>query len=239
MSFNRWRSLVDGTVIDVGPQILDNAIHRWRLDDVNSTVSDSIGSVSGSVLGVSSVSGDWQGGSAGEGDGTDDEIILTNLSDFDNDLTEPPFSIAFTVETTDGEDVGFFGFEDPDRWKIMSGDIGPEGGIDIVTAGDDGEDEQTRTADGSLIDDGNPHRVVCVIPEVDANNFEVYVDTDSKSMDVRRDFSSASSFIDGEVALFSENGGAHLDGIMDDVIIYDEAIGQSGVDSDYDLQPWS
>ena len=230
---------MDGDVVWTAVTIPDSAVHRWKLDDVNSTVSDSIGSVSGSVRGVSSVSGDWQGGSAGEGDGSGDEIILTNLSDFDNDLTKPPFSIAFTVETTDGSDVGFFGFENPNRWKIMSGDIGPEGGIDIVFRGDDGEDEQTRTADGGLIDDGNPHRVVCVIPEVDANNFEVYVDADSKAMDVRRDFSSASSFLDGEVALFSENGGAHLNGIMDDVIIYDEAIGQSDVDSDYDSQPWS
>ena len=65
------------------PQFPDSAIHRWKLDDVETgTATDSIGSSDGNVAGITSKSGSYVGGAGSLGDSSGEHIDVGTLGDF-------------------------------------------------------------------------------------------------------------------------------------------------------------
>lgn len=88
-------------------------IRRYVLDSVgDGTAEDSEGNQDGIVNGVTSVSGDWAGGAAGDGDGVDHYITTGTWGSFGSGLTGS-FAIAFSFSTTDssGGSLSFIAVE--------------------------------------------------------------------------------------------------------------------------------
>ena len=89
MSFDRWRSLVDGAEIDVGSAIPDSGlVQRNPFDEGSgSTVADAAGSNDGTVVGASWDDTDGRGGWNLDFDGTDNHVSWDNIDTGDGDFT--------------------------------------------------------------------------------------------------------------------------------------------------------
>jgi len=225
-----------------------SAIHRWKLDDVASgTATDSIGSADGTVNGVSSVSGDYQGGSAGDGDGVDDYIDTTTLGSFGLNMTSD-FAIAFTLDgftdTSRSHVAGVVNSTDSTFLLIRLAAV-KDGDIQMIVSDKNGEDIDAATDSGSLIDDGGKYRVVINKTGNDGTDIEIWINkTEESSSPVftQNNFQNPTDF-DGNFALFARNNAGtieeNLDAILDDVIIYNDSLSSSEIQDDYNIQPWT
>ncbi len=128
--------------------------HRWRLDDVNGTITDSVGSADGTNNGVTSAPGDWIGGSAGDGGSGDNYIETTTLGGYGSNMADD-FAVAFTIQTTD---VGFltqpFGASNGGSASQLSTDLTDTGALRINIR-DAGDNRITVDTDNAY-NDGNP-----------------------------------------------------------------------------------
>jgi len=228
-----------------------SAIHRWKLDDVGTgTATDSIGSADGTVNGVSSVSGTYQGGSAGDGDGTDDYISTTKLGDFGSTEVADTFSVAYTIDnlTTTNQIFicGVDNIDSPGDNTVFTCPINrissnvPE--ISIRGANDPGH--FLRVQGNTTINDGDKHRVAITKSGDNGSDINIYVDDSQDSTNVSFDnLNSNTSDFNTPFYIFARNlGGAddsHVPGVIDDLILYDEALTSSEVSDDYNIQPWS
>lgn len=241
---------IDGDVVWIAEiPIPDSAVYRWKLDDVNGTISDSVGSNNGSNNGITSTSGEWIGGSAGEGDGSS-HIMFDTLPELTN-IGSGTYSVAFTIQTTDNDVyvAGSRANESKDGRLIFG--IGSPSGIDasggrmgIKRARTDSPSSGQRLATTTEINDGQPHRVVFTSDGPFADDCMFYVDgepgisserngdVDNGSGDLTVDFAMFGSNRDGSVSL-------EMDGILDEWIFFDDELTDSEVDDDYQRQPWS
>jgi len=212
------------------------------------TATDSIGSANGTVNGVSSVSGTYQGGSAGDGDGTDDYIDVGTLGSFGSNL-DTDFAISFTVDdlTTSNRVAALGGV------NIINGEGGPlvelnepsAGGVSLILQDETGDFYITDTSSGGFVDDGAKHRVLLnKTQNSGGGGNDIYIDNTqvSTTVDLDQGFSSVSDFT-APLYLFarSTNGTDefHTPGVLDDVIFYGSSLSSSEISDDYNLQPWS
>jgi len=232
-----------------------SAIHRWKLNDVGTgTATDYIQSEDGAVNGVTSVSGTFQGGSAGEGDGTGEYIDVGTLGTFGSQLATNSafaFTVETTTDTTASKVLGMFetGGNSPSiRIGLNeSANLGSPGNSAIAFGIRDDDGDKHRVGTDGTLNDGAKHRVLWNVKDVTNNNSEIYVDGVQQSIDTNVDQSpSASQFSDftRSVYLFAmnqkNNGGptVGIDGIVDDVICYNDSLTAEEIADDYNLQPW-
>jgi len=244
-----------GDVLFSAGSIPDSAIHRWKLDDVSSgTVTDSIGGQNGSVSGVSSVSNsDFQGGAAGDSDGSNDFISTGTLGSFGSNI-DTDFTWAFTVDNHTGSSgqspLGIIdtGTSGEVRCSVkFSRSVA--GDIRFVLADTNGDTFAHVTDAGGHVDDGNLHRVLI---EKRANSgsagFDFYIADKgdasytqiSSSVEFDQGFDSVEDFTD-DFTLFAERSGSsatsHIDITLDDVIIYNDSLTSSQRNDDLSIQP--
>ena len=241
VSFNTWRSLVDGESISAIP---DSAVHQLKLDDVNGSVLDSIGDLDGTTRGVTSIDGDYVGGSASEGDGVDDDISLGTWGDFDVSFCEEPATILFTVDGFGGGRAAIFGNSTSRRVKIETNDIGPDGSLDFLVRPEGGGDEdRTHTTNGGLIDDGNKHRIALRIPGDDVNNWEFAVDGNIEDMTVSKNEGISDDLplnqSDDVLLHRAADDSEYFGGVIDNFIVTNSSLSDSKIVDDYNQQPWS
>jgi hypothetical protein len=244
---------IDGQ--DVLNAIPDSAIHRWKLDDVGTgTATDSIGGADGSVSGVSNISSaDYQGGSAGDGDGSNDEISTGTLGTFGSSLNTD-FAIAFTIDNFDVSSTGLTSGYCMGVFNTgSSGNINFEVRLNEDSVGDielkwrdaDNNTNAVQTNSGH-VGDNNQHRVLInKVANTGTQLAEFYIadKNDASYTNVNAstlDDNNANNFEDftDNFGLFYSNGlGRHTDATLDEVIIYDDSLTSSERDNDLDLQP--
>jgi hypothetical protein len=234
--------------VTVGSAVPSSAIHRWKLDDVaTGTATDSIGSADGTVNGVASVSGTYQGGSAGDGDGSNDYIDVGTLGSFGSNR-DTDFAIAVTVDelqSTSGSTI--LGVNDVnDEIVGMSTGFNNSGGVQVSVRDSNSNLIRTRTSSGGHIDDNAKHRIVYNKTANNASGLNIYVDKTSLSTTAVSDDSgfSPGDFVDALYLFANHSGGTNsadfnFDGVADDVIIYNDSLSSSERADDYNIQPWS
>lgn len=234
--YESWRSISNGDKIIAIPDSEANQklAHRWVLNDVNGTVEDSEGDADGTNNGVTSVSGDWAGGTAGEGDGTG-HIETTTWGDFGGGLADG-FAIAWSFAST-GDDISFFGTRTDGGDRIEAG-IGTFGVDDnkLKLELEDSNGDSSRLGTDEDVNDGETKRVVWVAPSVDPVDWEVWINQSEVDVTVELDDDLATFENFGqEVPLFARNFegdvSSEFDGIMDDVCVFDDTLTASEIES--------
>ena len=232
MSFDRWRSLVDGAEIDVGAAIPDSAIHQWPFDEGSGeSVADSIGDIQGSVNGPTFISDGWEGGSAldFDGGGTDDVTFDSLVDETGVDST---FSVAITTDLNNTNDQFIWTHRrsGSDRWvlQVVNNSLqfvgwdGSRFGVAINTV------PTSRTRIGVAFD--GP-----------AQTAEIYFNGESQSSDETGIEAGSLPQIDG-----IHNLGRRIDaddnaqdGVSDNPIVYSDLLTGSEFVNDYESQPWA
>jgi len=88
-------------------------------------------------------------------------------------------------------------------------------------------------------------RVVIKKETNDANNYGVYVNGEEDNTVVNGNEAEPENFVDFDrpFTLFCYNGQGekqrHVDGVIDDVVVYDEALSDEDIQADYDRQHWA
>ena len=233
----------DGTVVfeDAIPdsEADQKLVHRWVLDDVNGMVEDSIANADGTNNGVTSVSGDWAGGSAGDGDGVGDYIETTTWGDFGSNMGTD-FAIALSLKTSTSDDSIFLGVMNQGDSMRLEPQI-RSGRLELQIADADGDFEREET-DSDGFNDDQPYRVVFNKTGNSATDFEIWTNQsqEATSTGISQGFSNASDF-DIPVWLFAENRegslDSPLDGVIDDICVFNESLTQSEIESYQN--PWS
>ena len=223
--------------------IPDSAIHHWQYDEGSgTTVTDSIGDADGTINGPAWTSGTWTGGWALDGDGTDDYVDHTTLDSFGSSMGSD-FAIAFSVQTTDtiGDSTVFGTYNDNNTTALVFGNSTTEQNFFIR---DDNEDNLNLSFDTSPIEDGSPHRVVVNKTGTAGTEYEIWFDGSEQSVTVVQD-NGPSSFSDFQYALtyFGRNVRGsidkHLNGVVDNPLVFNSSLSSQQISNDYDRQPWS
>ena len=232
--------------------IPDAAVYRWTLDDVSSgTVTDSIRNADGTVNGVTSVSGNYQGGSAGQGDGSSADIVIP-AADVDSDgaVFNAGISIGFTID----------GYSAPSNTEAAVGNltsVNNQEGIscqfnsntagDIVFGRGDGSNGGPFVASQSaVITDISKYRIFMGIGSGGSES-DVRLFADSSELSTTTTLSGTASNFTGftdDLRLFATtdetgSGDSYANAIIDDVIFYAAEPTPTLAQSDYDLQPWT
>ena len=244
-----WGSLITG---DEDSAIPDAAVYRWTLDDVSSgTVTDSIRNADGTVNGVTSVSGNYQGGSAGQGDGSSADIVIP-AADVDSDgaVFNAGISIGFTID----------GYSAPSHKEAAFGsltDVTQQEGIlcqfnrntpgDIVFARGDGSTGTYVVSQSAVVTNISKYRIFVGIGSGGSGS-DVRLFADSSELSTTTTYSGTASNFTGftdDLRLFATtdktagSGHSYANAIIDDVIFYAAEPTPTLAQSDYDLQPWT
>ena len=247
-AYSVWRSISDGSVIsDIPDSEADQKLlHRWVLDDVNGTVEDSVGTADGANNGVTSVSGDYAGRSAGDGDGVDDHIETTTWGSFGSDMPNG-FAIAFSVDSLSSASnflgVRNSGSDETALWASSAATGGvnpPEDVPSLIVRSQDNSSARGEVWGATDLTVDGAYRVVLNAPGTDPSNWEVWVnqtnDTDGHATAPDGEATNPADF-DTEVALFAWKDGedgsinAHTDGVLDDICVFDDSLTQSEIES--------
>ena len=238
------RSVSTG-VTDIPDSEADQKLaHRWVLDDVNGTVEDRAGSADGANNGVTSVSGDFAGGSAGDGDGTDDHINAGVIDPSDYIQTS---ATAFSIKTTDGSSKWIYGVLNSDRRRYWDCGLG----VSDASEGElwfrwrDSNERRLRMyTDGTTLDDGSPHRVVINADGLSSpSDVSCYIDQNEVPLTVQDDETPLDSWnsFDRDFVFYARNPFGsiddHIDAIIDDFCIFDDSLTDTEAES-Y-INPWS
>ena len=232
--------------------IPDAAVYRWTLDDVSSgTVTDSIRNADGTVNGVTSVSGNYQGGSAGQGDGSSADIVIP-AADVDSDgaVFNAGISIGFTID----------GYSAPSNVEAAVGSltsVTQQEGIlcqfnrntagDIEFArGDASNGGPFVASQSAVITDISKYRIFMGIGSGGSES-DVRLFADSSELSTTTTLSGTASNFTGftdDLRLFATtdetgSGDSYANAIIDDVIFYAAEPTPTLAQSDYDLQPWT
>jgi len=234
--------------LDVTP---DSIIHRYKLDDVSSgSVSDSVGSApDGTVNGVTTISGNFQGGSAAESTGASaDHIDLnSNLPDFESNV-ESGFAFGFTVDDfslpsglTEVFGVSDSAFDDVFRMLIGDSNVGSSSDNIAFRLQESGAKFNGVTEPAGVFD-GQKHRVLIGF-SVNSLSGAAFIDNSNNGFTVGQDESTFTS-PGVDYYLFSSNFGGTTsnttaDGVIDDFIIYNKSPDANLAQIDFDLQPWT
>lgn len=226
-------------------------VHRYVLDDVNGTVEDSVGNADGTVNGVTSVSGDYAGGSAGDGDGTDDYIELTSAINTWFSNLESSAALAFTVDNFTADSNTAFGSSDGNTnfYQIRfnpRGEASGKIGLDLRNGSDTGDEELTYANGDTNINDGNPYRIVFNWPSgIDStgdSDVEIWINQGQESISVLRSSAGTGSLYSPSYVpyLFALNNTGSANNFseptLDDVCFFDDSLTQSEIES-Y-VNPW-
>jgi len=235
------------TVADLIPS---PATHRWKLGDVaTGTATDSIGSADGTVNGVSSISGTYQGGSAGDGDGTDDFINLTDLSGSGFDSNIPgKHAVSFTIKSSASPGIYPFGFSRGSfgEYGVNLGSVFDSPPQDAIKywVGENSSNVYGVTFNKSVLD-GGTHRICIVMRGTAAQDIECYVDaSEVTNKTIDQDSGTPSVTFSKDLYLFAANyrtsgDDFHYTGVIDDLVLYDDELSSSEIQDDFNLQPWS
>lgn len=222
--------------------------NRWILDTVgDGTVEDIVGSADGTNNGVTSTTGDWTGGNAGNGDGSSTYIDTTKLGSFGSSM-DTNFSVAFSISTTisttgtDAHRVG--GTRNTANGGSTDFNIQmnrtADGEVTLDIADANNEDIIVESS-GSNITDGNPHRIVLNKKDNSASGIDIWVDQNKQSISTVADqaFGSPADF-DHNFLLFATNNDgttdSYINAIIDDFCIYTDSLTESEIKS-YN-NPW-
>jgi len=232
---------VDGdTVFTAGPAIPDSEANqklrnRWLLDDVNGTVADIVGTQDGTNNGITSVLGNFVGGSAGEGDGN--SFIDVGMRDFGSEMANP-FAIALTFKVDTplpNNRQNFFSVIDRDTsfpGIFLLTRMDTDGTLSFFMIDD--STNQRRIATTASFDDNNFHRVV--FNKIAGNDFEIHVDGSLENVNLEKS-ATVSNFRDLNYDMYmfgasSENSAETLvNGIMDDVCVFDDSLTSAEISS--------
>ena len=220
-----WGSLITG---DTFPTIPDSAILQTRiLSGGGTTLVDEINGNDGSINGPSWVSDS----SAVDGfelsfDGYD-RVNFGEPAELD--LNAGPITIIATVSSTGtGSNQAIIGKVNSQDTRGYTLYINPDGYLEWYDS--DAGSGPSNTA----IDDGNKHRVVA--QQAADGSVAYYVDGQSDGT-----ASGSGSYASGSNLYFGNRqaGGWGLNGNLDNVIITDDLLSVSKIQSDYNSQPWS
>lgn len=222
-------------------------VHRWLADDVGSgTLEDEIGSADGTVNGVASVSGDWVGGSAGDGDGSSAYVDVGTLGSWGSNLSGT-WAIALSISTTDdtGSMLGRGGSEMDFRVSTDDSFVGTAGFPQVVIRDQDsGGDYLSFEADID-VSDGSEYRLVInkTGSGSAASNFDWWVNQTEQPTTANSDaWDGATSDFAESLFLWATNsdaaGGvvAPHNAVIDDICFFDSALTNSEIQS-Y-TNPW-
>lgn len=231
----------DGRILFDGPAIPDSAIAHWKLDDVNSEVVDNVGGYDGTVNGVTSISGNYEGGSAAEGDGSGDNIEfpvvpITVLEDFAVELTVDNVSSSVDSnariwQMSHGTDT---------QWvacRMSDGNVM----FEIIDGGGSAPENRVRTESSQSINDGGKHHIVFNKTGNDDNGLEIYIDASEDYITVESGtLEDEPSLNAGRMFCRELNGlDVFLEGVIDNVLVYEDSLTESEIQDRYDAQPWS
>jgi len=235
----------DGSTV-FGNAIPDSAIHRWKFDTLgDGTAEDSVGTADGTVNGVSPVVGNWVGGEAGDGDGTNDFITSSAATKTFGSEISTGASVAFTVQRASAPSSNEFlmGSFDSSGSSAYPFFFTTQSALEWTVTDDNGN-FQSVNADWTPLFDGNPHRVVIRQSGLGGSNVDIFYDGSSQSTTVRNDdIATSVSDLAYEWYNFARNNngsaGGFSDVILDDVILFDAELSNSEITDDYNRQPWS
>jgi len=228
--------------VTVGSAIPSSVVHHWKFDEGSgSTAGDSIGSADGAINGPTWVSGNYLGGYALDGDGTDDYVTVGTLGSYGSEMTNG-FTWAFTVETSGtGKMIGTTINKQP-TFTGFTNDWDPDNNSGRVQfSGSATNGVSTRQTQNNY-NDGNKHRVVITTDGVTVGNLEIYVDS---TLDVytprdEGDFSFAD--FGSDVHFFESTDPSArepIDAVLDDIQFADSKWSSSEIQADYNRQPWT
>jgi hypothetical protein len=239
-----FRNISEGATVIPDSEANQKLVHRWILDDVGSgTATDTVGSADGTVNGVTSITGDWAGGSAGDGDGTDDYIATSPLGTFGSGRNN--FAVAFSVQTTTtatvaGERHGGF----TDTRLYLDNTFNSTDGAPALALGEDVNERTDAVEIDQTIADGNPYRVVINVLDASTQSYEGYINQSATGTTmVRTDNVDGSNFTDFQYDFslyaynFDGSKTAFTDAIIDDFCLFGEDLTQAEAES-Y-VNPWS
>lgn len=220
--------------------VYSTADHRYILDDVETgTVSDTIGSADGTVNGVTSTDGTYSGGSAGDGDGSSAYISFP-LSSWASTYAQSAHTVTYTFQTSATTRSNFFGvLEDFERWRAWLTDTG-----NITYNIEESGPSQIQIKTTGNWNDGNTHRVALrKQPGDTADTLDIFVDGARVSTTIEKDTALTGFSFSQSLYLFarhySNTDSYHLNGIIDDVILFPTDLTSTQIEEDYNAQVWS
>lgn len=239
----------DGQWVDIWPSdaIPDSAINQWRLDDVNSVMADSIGDKDLTNNALSSVSGDFVGGAAADGDGVDDHASVS-YDEFGSTL-DGSVTIAFTIETDDSECI-VMGVRDTDGNNFavslgnspsVAGDPDPR---DVAFAyGTGGDPDDVSVYAEEEVSANEKTRVVLTKDGNDGGDIDIYYNGGEKPINVSNDGFVDLGGFDYDIGFFARNFEGsfsdHADATIDNIIFAGDYWDDKTVSDDFNEQPWS
>jgi hypothetical protein len=229
----------------------------WPMDEgEGDQVADNAGDADGTNQGASWVSGPYQGGAAMRGDGEQAYVETTTWGDFGSNM-DGDFTICLTIDLQHSQGV-FMGTRteeiveaNPDERDdslnglVIQGDGGADGRPGMFLRADSNTSEwdyiwgETEYLWNDLM------RVVIKKETNDAANYGVYVNGEEDNTFVNGNDVEPENFIDFDhpFTLLCYNGQGekqrHADGVIDDVVVYDEALSEEDIQADYDRQHWA
>jgi len=241
---------VDGqTVFTAGPDLPDSAVRQWafaeRTTSGTGVITETLANDDGDTTGgpTNTADNSFFDGFYEATDGVDDAILLP-VSEFQSQLQSKDVGIAFTVRTTDVDDVdhmlGSLDGDASDRIQIFQ-DSEPDWIFEIRASGS----ENSLRVPNSQISDGTIRRIFWQINTDDANNWAVFVNDSDTNANLNANNLNDLSTLDlngNRVAFGAREFGGSLstfhNGDWDNVILYD-APSRQDITDDYQLQPWS
>jgi hypothetical protein len=227
---------------------INNAIHRWVLNEDSDPFKDRIGNKDGTNNGTTQVTGTWQGDAARDGDGTDDYINLGNLDTFTSGFGSG-FGVAFVTQFSETNFSFFMGANASAgaNTEVFIGhsNEGANTGVPTFRIGD--EDGNVAVVEaGGAINDGNKHTVVIAASDAtDVSTYQFYIDGSASTTSTLEDNGLNNNFaaIGQPFYLFARNKGGssadYLNGVLDDVVASDGDISSTEASDYHAAQPWT
>lgn len=231
---------VDGRGVqagEVGGDLRDSAVHRWKADEGSgSTAADSIGSVTMNV-GSNWITNNYQGGAAFDFAGTSGQ---NDVADADHptldQYLENAHALCFTLDNYNQSDYQQILHHQPD------GTNGFEYSVSFSNSSSGNLDMGARRASGYGddqigIDISGQSGKLRVLFGVDTSG-TMYLAINGGS--IQRP--GGNTNYEGGSPVFKWGEGsdpANYDGVVDDIILYDEEPSDDLSADDYSLQPWS
>lgn len=213
----------------------DKLIHRWGLFEDSGPFSDRAGGADGTNNGTTQVVGDWVGGAARQGNGTDAYIETTPLGGFGSSLSSN-FAVGFSFQYSASGGEDFLGVFDGNMAIEVGDDIfGSPGNVELFLRDNDG-DTISRYTDATF-DDGSEHRCVLNKTGNTASDIEIWIDQSEVTTTTTGSDQAFDNTVDFTIPLYllaSNFDGAvnkPYSGILDDVCIFEDSLTSTEIQS--------
>ena len=227
--------------------IPDSVVLRYPADEGSGqTLNDEIGNNDMGLSFDNWISGDYVGGAAPSGDGVDDDGTAT-MPDSYADSLDGSTGFSFVINTTDSDGSAIFAFEATGTDEFVAiriGAVHDDGKLLYSLRGDDGNND-LYVGSESRIDDGEDHTVTVQKEGNNASDVTIFVDGVAESVSVRDE--SPTSFTEGTEWIawdrYFPGGttpqGNNLNGVLDDIRLYNTAPTDSESQAYHDNHPSS